>query len=117
MAKGSHILLRVSYASLRLVGYNLILIIAHSKLIVRAEAEKYLGSGLPIATESNDSHTSFEIIRWWLKDTRIIKYAIKYQLILSCRLDFSILGGQTSLSHTFALLGQAGVCKTNQGTA
>jgi hypothetical protein len=68
MAKGSHILLRVSYASLRLVGYNLALIFAHSKLIVRAEAEKYLGSGLPAATESNDSHTSFEIIRWWLKD-------------------------------------------------
>jgi hypothetical protein len=52
MAKGSHILLRVSYARLRLVSYNLVLILAHSKLIVRAEAEKYLGSGLPVATES-----------------------------------------------------------------
>jgi hypothetical protein len=64
MARGNHILLRVSYASLRSVGYNLILNLAHFKLIVRAEAEKYLGSGLPMATESNDSHTSFEIIRW-----------------------------------------------------
>jgi len=42
--------------------------LAHSKLTVRVEAEKYLGSGLPVATESNDSHASFEIIRWWLKD-------------------------------------------------